>query len=161
METKSKVKVQYSDYSPIAVGPKDWFVKQVIGERKLYEKDLKKGIVDKGYLWSSLYLQIFIEGVFTLRYVPNSIAVEIPGGLFSLNAMEKDGKIQWLIRNDRFGTIGTVDPQVIGEWAVENYPDGIDNDGYLLIVHQLLCSGAETETQRQDIWDRMFYDDVA
>lgn len=149
----SKVELTY-----MAANNSRWFQNEIRKEKQLYEMQIKKGVVDRGYLWASLYLETFIEGVFTLRPVPSQIEVEVPKGMFRLTAMEKDGAVKWLIRNDTFGCIAEASPQEIGEWAVEKYPDGIDSEGYLLIVHKLLTAGCNDEDESQAIWNAMFYD---
>lgn len=135
-----------------------WFQNEIRKQRRLYEKEIKNGATDRGFLWASLYLELFIEGFFTLRAIPQQIEVEVPKGLFRLTAIEKDGAVKWLIRNDTFGAIAEANPQEIAEWAWENYPDGIGEEGYLLIVHSLLTAGCKDEGEKQAIWKAMFYD---
>lgn len=137
-----------------------WFHEEVRKQKRLYDLNIRKGAVDKGYLWASLYLHIFIEGVFTMRPVPSQIEVEVPKGVFRLTALQREDGIRWIIRNDTFGCLAEAKPQEIGEWAVETYPEGIGGDGYLLIVHQLLTAGCNDESKKQEIWDAMFYEEV-
>lgn len=137
-----------------------WFSNEIRKERRLYEKMIKRGVVDRGYLWASLYLHTFIEGVFTLRAVPSVVEVEVPKGIFRMTTLANNGMVKWLIRNDTFGCIAEVYPQEIAEWAVENYPKGIGSEGYLLIVHKLLTAGCNDEDESQAIWNAMFFEEV-
>ena len=137
-----------------------WFAQEIRKQRRLYDKDIKRGVVDKGFFWPALYLSIFIEGVFTLRAVPSGIEVAVPKGIFRLVVIPKGNEIIWVIRNDTFGCCVKVNPQDFAKWAFEEYPDGIGTEGYLQIVHFLLTAGCNDENEKKAIWDAMFYDEV-
>lgn len=137
-----------------------WFNKEIRKQKRLYEKEIKNGVTDLGFLWASLYLEVFIEGVFTKRPVPTQIEVEVPKGVFKLTTFGEEDSVKWLIRNDTFGCIVVVNPQNFFEWALESYPEGIGEEGYLTIVLFLLTLGCKEESERHAIWDAMFYDKV-
>jgi len=137
----------------------DWFEKTIADERKVYEDSLKEGFKDNGLVWASLYLEVFFEGVFTQKVVPSALEVEVPNGLFRLTAMKKDNDIKWLVRNDLFGALAEVNPKDLFGWAIENYPKGIDMDGYSQLAHYLLSIGAKTDEDRKRVYDMTFYDE--
>lgn len=135
----------------------DWFSEEIQFMRLYYEFMIKKGVVDKGYIWAALILHTFIEGVFTQRPVPKVLEVKVPKGLFRITTVVKDGHITWLIRNDAFGCIAEAYPEKICEWAAKHYPNGIDTDGYLVLVHSLLSIGCSNEEEKRAIWNSMFF----
>lgn len=136
-----------------------WFSNEVREAKKTYDANLQGGMLDKGFVWASIYLEIFLEGVFTRKGVPNQIEVNVPKGLFRLTALWKEDGVSWLIRNDTFGCIASVNPEEIGQWAADNYPEGIGTEGYRVIAHTLLTTGTEAEDEKRTIWDATFYEE--
>ena len=139
------------------VGATNWFKDTIRKGKRLHEKALKDGLEAGDFVWASLYLETFLEGVFTMRPLPNVIEVEVPKGLFRLTAIEKDGEIMWIVRNDTFDAICEVSPLTYFEWAVKVYPEGIGNEGYMQIAHSLLTAGCKTKEEKDAVWDGMFY----
>lgn len=92
-----------------------WFDNAIKELRQLYDEKIQSGCVDKGFAWAYMYLETFIEGVFSANSVPRQIEVEVPKGSFRLTTIWKDGKTLWLIRNDSFGCVAIVNPSEMGQ----------------------------------------------
>ena len=138
-----------------------WYEREVAAEKVAYNEELKNGAVDNGYVWPSVQLEIFIEGVFTQKPVPPVVEIEIPKGIFRLTALSKDDEVKWLIRNDAFGAICEVNPEDIFKWAIDNYPDGIGSEGYTQIAFSLLTAGCKDDDEKENVFKCMFYGENA
>ena len=129
-----------------------WYKNEIRRSHDDYVKDVNSGKTDPGYVWAFTKLWIFLEGVFTLKVVPESITLEIPAGELHLS---KAGDY-WVIRNDYNNTVGSIKIEQIFDWAVTNYPDGIGADGYEQIALQILSLGCD-EKQKAEIYDKTFF----
>lgn len=136
-----------------------WYEKEVKKQRKSYLRQCRVS-KDPGYVWPFLTLEIFLEGVFTMKPMPGSISVDIPKGKFNLTLMQKGEEAKWLVRNDASGAIATYEVKSIIEWAIENYPDGIDSEGYNRLAFILLTTGCP-KSESDKIWCDSFYEEVA
>ena len=140
-----------------SVKANSWFADEVSIEKSLYDKDIKSGLKDNGYVWASTYLEIFLEGVFTMKPTPSVVEVNIPNGVFRMTMLKKGGEVVWLVRNDAFNCIAEVKPKDLFKWAVKNYPNGIDAEGYHILAYNLLATGCKDEDENSRIWDSTFY----
>lgn len=138
-----------------------WYEREVAAEKVAYNEELKNGAVDNGYVWPSIQLEIFLEGVFTQKPVPPVVEIEIPKGIFRLTTLSEDGEVKWLIRNDAFGAICEANPENLFKWAVEIYPDGIGGEGYTTIAFSLLTTGCKDESEKENVYKSMFYGENA
>ena len=134
-----------------------WYEREVARERAHYEEEIKNGAIDKGFVWPSVQLEIFLEGVFTQKHVPSQIEINVPNGIFSLTTLSKEGEIRWLVRNDTFGAIAEVNPEDWFKWAAKVFPEGIGNEGYMIISHSLLCIGCKDENEVEKMWKEIIY----
>lgn len=135
----------------------NWFEEEIRRERANHNANLRKGMVDTGFLWPSLYLEIFLEGVFTMRVIPFQIEVEVPKGLFRLTAVSREDNVAWVIRNDTFGCIAEINPKQLFDWAIKTYPNGIGLEGYHILAFKLLTTGCKDESEKKAIWESSFY----
>lgn len=138
-----------------------WYEREVAAEKVAYNEEIKNGAVDNGYVWPSVQLEVFVEGVFTQKPVPSVIEFEIPNGIFRLTALSKDDEVKWLIRNDAFGAICEVNPEDIFKCAIAHYPDGIGDEGYIQIAASLLTAGCKDKSERENVFNSMFYGENA
>lgn len=131
-----------------------WFRNTIRNQKRLHDMETKKH-KDLGYVWPCLYLEIFLEGMFTMRAVPQRIEFDTPDGGFSLTTITNGDEIKWLVRNGL--VISEVDPKSVMEWAVENYPEGIGSEGYHILAIKLLTIGMN-EDKKSEVCERSFYE---
>ena len=134
-----------------------WFENEVALSKAEYDEEIKNGATDNGYVWASIYLEIFLEGVLSMEPTPSIVEVNTPNGLFRLTVLEEDGDIKWLVRNDAFGCIAECDPKSIFEWVVNTYPDGIGSEGFHILAYMMLTTGCKDEVELKKVWDSTFY----
>lgn len=129
-----------------------WYKNEIRKNRNQYLKDIKSGKTDPGYVWAFMKLWTFLEGVFTLKVVPEGITLEIPAGELHLS---KAGDY-WVVRNDYNNTVGSIQIEKVFEWALEQYPNGIGAEGYEKLAMDILCLGCD-DKQASEIYDKTFF----
>ncbi len=134
----------------------NWYKNQIKKNYNDYKNDLKNGKKDPGYVWPMMNLVIFLEGVFTLKAVPNKLSIDIPAGVLNITAAGEG----WVIRNDYNGSIGFIKVEGMFDWAITHYPDGIDEEGYEYLAMRILSQNC-TEEQMNEIYDKTFYEEAA
>lgn len=128
-----------------------WYGNQIKCQRRLYEKDLKK-MSDPGYVWPTLKMQIFLEGVMTLKAVPHVLEIETPDGMFKLSTLRLSDGTLWHI--EHAGRFSYIDVNALLMSIVEKYPDGTFGD-YLNLGVEIMGCGDEKFTN--EIWDKSFW----
>ena len=125
-----------------------WFDNQVKNAYKAYQRSLKNGMIDPGFVWTNIKIQIFLEGVFTGHPVPGSFSVKVPGGKLVIGTID----YHWFIRNDYGdGGIGDVDVKRLFDSIDKWYPDGINYEDLALQIMSVGC----TEEQMAEIYDKI------
>ena len=127
-----------------------WYGNQIKCQRRLYEKELKK-MSDPGYVWPTLKMQIFLEGVMTLKTVPNVLEIETPDGMFKLSALRYSDGTVWHIEHAGRSNYIEVEDMLVS--IAEQYPEGFGN--YFELGVQIM--GCGDEKFADEIWDKSFW----
>ena len=136
-------------------GNSNWWKNKTKEIESIIAEDEAKGLKDLGFCKAVMTTSTFFEGLFTQKPIPPVFEVSVPKGILRVTQMQNGNDFKWLVRNDTFGAIAEVNPKDYFEWAIKNFPDGIDGDGYDALAISLLGVGG-TDTDKDEIYDKSF-----